>query len=108
MPTDILGQYRGAGYWWKLFSPSWTWSSITLTRSKIWRRHRAGILDIVRLAGIEPPIVGEFGSAAKLREELGSLGSDPLLDPAGLHLHNGIWASAMTGAAGALPWFISN
>ena len=57
----------------------------------------------------KPLLVGEFGSQVRLREQTpGGKGSDPVIDPKGLHLHNGIWAGVMTGAAGALPWFIRN
>ncbi|MCX7017288.1 MAG: DUF5060 domain-containing protein [Candidatus Sumerlaeota bacterium] len=57
----------------------------------------------------KPLVVGEFGTDKKLREsQPKGKGSDPQIDPAGLHMHNGIWASALTGAAGALPWFITN
>jgi hypothetical protein len=56
-----------------------------------------------------PLIVGEFGTSKQMRlKEGGGTGSDSLVDPTGLHMHNGMWASIMSGAAGALPWFISN
>lgn len=65
----------------------------------------------------KPFMVGEFGSYKGLRKEqaadlkrnksrpLSNIELNGQLDPTGLHLHNGIWASGLTGAAGALPWF---
>lgn len=106
--TSPVGGYNGTDSWWKLFSPE---LDVIEYHTYAFEDLAMGIagwnLDILRKAS-KPLLVGEFGSAIKLREELGSKGSDPRLDPAGLHLHNGIWAAAMTGAAGALPWFITN
>ena len=106
--TSPVGGYKTADYWWKLFVPE---LDVIEYHTYSFEDLAAGIAgwnrDIVRQTD-RPLLVGEFGSLRKLRLELGSLGSDPRFDPTGLHLHNGIWASAMTGAAGALPWFIIN
>jgi len=59
--------------------------------------------ELVRGFG-KPALVGEFGFA-------GSGASSPLndVDPEGLHLHNAIWASGLSGAAGtAHPWWWDN
>jgi hypothetical protein len=107
--TSPVGGYNPADFWWKLFRVP----ELDLIEYHTYRFEdvAAGIaswnLDIMKQAD-KPLLVGEFGSSVRLRLEIGGRGSDPKLDPAGLHLHNGMWASALTGAAGALPWFINN
>jgi hypothetical protein len=56
-----------------------------------WSRDKAARYD-------KPHLVGEFGADA--------LGRDDLADIEGVHLHNGIWATALAGDAGAaMTWW---
>ncbi|MFW6107377.1 MAG: DUF5060 domain-containing protein [bacterium] len=51
----------------------------------------------------KPHLFGEFGCDAEF------VGQRLLADPRGIHLHNGIWASALSGGAGtALSWWWDN
>ena len=52
----------------------------------------------------KPFIAGEFGLPQKVIQDGGHR-----LDAEGLHLHNGIWASALSGSAGsAMHWYITS
>jgi hypothetical protein len=54
-------------------------------------------------------MIGEFGTLKSLRESVAGQGeANAAIDPDGLHIHNAIWASAMSGAAGALAWPIES
>lgn len=107
--TSPVGGFADTDYWWKLFDTP----EIDLVQYHTYRYEDLawGIgesnLGIVARAD-RPLIVGEYGSSKALRVSLGGTASDPNLDPAGVHLHNGMWASVMTGGAGASPWFIQN
>lgn len=106
--TSPVGGYVNEPHWWKLFSAP----DIDLVQYHTYKYDDlaegigADNLSIVAQTD-KPLIVGEFGTRKATRlAEFGSAGSDDRLDPEGWHIHNGLWASAMTGAAGAWPWFI--
>jgi hypothetical protein len=55
------------------------------------------------LGGLGKPIlVGEYGS---LEDADGKHYDDVTADRTGIQLHNALWSSVFTGAAGALPWY---
>ncbi|MCP4638808.1 MAG: DUF5060 domain-containing protein [bacterium] len=108
--TSAIGGYSPEDLWWTLFS---------VPELDIVQYHTYAFEDLAGGVGAwnreilarakKPLIVGEFGVSARMRlSERGSKGAVAPLDPTGLSMHNTIWASAMTGAVGALPWFIRN
>jgi hypothetical protein len=52
----------------------------------------------------KPIVITEYGASTQLFNQ--SVHGSAKYDPQGIFLHNGAWASVMTGATGIHPWFL--